>query len=550
MSKKIDVSVTEETKTPKKKKKDIEIEEEIVEVTPAKTPKKKKKDVEEGIESTPLKTPKPKKRSSAIEVIECPLTPPNVTITEEIDTTTTPKKKDKKKKDSNSSNSSKDDNEDDKTAALQREIERLKRLNSSLQQENDTLRSSPTPTPTKRSSVLLPSAPEREEGRRPRKKSVQLEGGRNSMPPEVGASTSTTSSGGGEFKKYQREIKSLHEENSRYTFEFEVMRRIFETASELTFMTQDTPLAAVKINEALDSVHAYDHADEPERYRGILDTLPMAYNVKSDGYVYAFYWVQTIYSVLKTAAHKLDRPILRTPADEAAFRIGPAGSGEGWEDGDEEGGGDLIAALQRHLYDAYVVALSRVYVVLDAVSVKGILECGKGESGGTRSVLAAVNGVVKGVREAHLASAIVKQTMEQAFWCISGTLFNELVSRAEYCTCGMALHIKEALSELERFVSRDREIAGAKKRLVLIKDTANLLMMDKKLLSDDEVFGTAIPSLNMSQVLKVLDNFTPDSYMASKVDSSIMQLTRSRVNTRGSQQIKVDPHAFVQTLSK
>ena len=479
------------------------------------------------------------------------------------------------------SNVSSEDISGEDEASLRRQIKRLQRLNTSLQKENESLRSSPAPTPVKGTPGLTGVAGDAEleqiraENRRLKKKCKRLESEGSPTPgaaaaAPVPAPAAPLAAGGegkgkGDFKRYQREIKSLHEENSRYSFEFGVMRQIFETASELTFMTQDMPLAAVKINEALGAAHAYERPGDAGTYRGILDMLPMAYNVKSDGFVYAFYWVQTIYSVLKTAAVKLDRPLLRTPADEDVFRIGARSS----TSGDSSEGEDLISALEEILYDAYVVALSRVYVMLDAVAVQGILEAkssstnsnsngninsgggggNAGESGGLRSVVAALSNVVRAAREAHLSKGIIKQTIEQAYWCINGTLFNELIGRPECCTCGMALHIKAAISALESFATRDREFALSRKRLLLIKDTANLLMMDKKLLTDDEVFATAIPSLNMSQVLKILENFTPDSYINTPVEPSIMQLTRSRVNTRGRQQIKVDPHAFVQNIS-
>lgn len=540
----------EKPKTPKKKKKDADNEEndEIIMEEKPKTPKKKRRDTigasaaaaaaeEEEIiiiEEKP-KAGKKKKRGADSEEHQLtpPPPPPGISLSAQFET---PGKKKKKNKD--------DDNDakDAKTAALEQEIARLKRLNTSLKQENRSLRSSPapTPTPSKTSSLLSASMPPYS----PSPVSHDGDSSSSKKAKKKGDHDDNNGGGGGvEFKKYQREIRTLHEENTRYTFEFDVMKSIFETASELTFTSQDVPLAAVKINEALGAAHAYEHPSEPECYRGILDKLPMAYNVKSDGYIYSFYWVRTLYSVLKAAAVELDRPLLRTPEAEAEFLVEPIDLDDG-DDGD-----DLIVALLAQLYDAYVVALSRVYVALDTATVKGILEAkAENNPNGTRSVLAVINSVVKAAREARLPSAIVKQTMDQAFWCINGTLFNELVNRPEYCTCGMALHIKEALSELERFISRDRSLAFAKKRLMLVKDTANLFMMDKKLLTDDEVFSTAIPSLNMSQVLKLLDNFTPDSFMDSKVDSSIMQLTRSRVNTRGSQQIKVDPHAFVQTL--
>lgn len=335
-------------------------------------------------------------------------------------------------------------------------------------------------------------------------------------------------------QKYQTEINDLHAEKARLERRYDILKQILEGTSELTFMTQDTPLVAVTIKEALASSGAYDDPKKTSNFKDILLNIRLAYSIMSDSYTYPFYWVQTLYTLLRDSAKRLGSPF---PDDytivmpDSSFDI-------------EDDSNELLQALEGTLYDAYALALSRVYIALDAILIPAMLEK-KDPKITPSSVTAIIANVAHALKEARLSTIIKKQTLGQVLGAVAGGLFNVLVSKPSYCTCGKGLHLKSSISSIEDFVSRDREIASAKKRLGIIKDAANLLLMDTKLLNDDDLIRTALPNLNAAQIAKILENFQPDELAQAKTDPSVLQLMRSRAHTAGSMQVQVDPHAFI-----
>lgn len=336
------------------------------------------------------------------------------------------------------------------------------------------------------------------------------------------------------------EVAALREQVAALSRANAMTIALYEAAATAEFGQDGVPRAATKMKEWLTQG---DGASGSALFEPIFRCAQPLYSAVPENSDVSFYWVSTYYSLLRLVAGS-DRLRPRISAQE--------------NNGDNDGqGGSLslsstqrgiVSTIEYELYESFLAALCSCYKHVDEY----VVFRPEGATAGTglpkirtQELIAAISASLKAAEKARLPDSVRVQVCEHLVACIDAGIFNELVSKPELCTCGMGLHIREALGEIEDFLSRDTLMFQAKRHLSHVREASCLFIMDKNILNDDDTIKSAICALNYRQVSKLLENFHEDQFCTTKVDAPILQLMRGRARTAESASIMLDPHKFL-----
>ena len=291
-----------------------------------------------------------------------------------------------------------------------------------------------------------------------------------------------------------------------------------------------TPRAAALMKEWLAEAGAFENPSESALYEPIFACARPLYNAASESYSTPFYWVSTYYALLGlVAGSDRLRPRIATQDDGA--------------DPQQQRG--LVDAIEYELYESFLAALSNCYRHIDeCVVFKDEGFAGELPKIRTQDIVGAIAASLRAAESVRLPGSVRVQVCEHLVACTDAGIFNELVSKPELCTCGMGLHIREALGEIDDFLRRDSLMFQTKRLLAHVREAACLFIMDKNILNDDDAINSVICVLNYKQVTRLLENFHEDQFCTTPVDAPILQLMRGRARTSMSADIKLDPHKF------
>eukprot|EP00026_Physarum_polycephalum_P000657 Phypoly_transcript_00658.p1 GENE.Phypoly_transcript_00658~~Phypoly_transcript_00658.p1 ORF type:complete len:1364 (+),score=481.35 Phypoly_transcript_00658:143-4234(+) len=129
------------------------------------------------------------------------------------------------------------------------------------------------------------------------------------------------------------------------------------------------------------------------------------------------------------------------------------------------------------------------------------------------------------LRDARCPPVVVKQFFHQILHFISGCVLNALLYGKEVSTATHGLRIKLAVSRIDEWLAKqESDVSGAGERLNLLRDAANVLVLDKSLFIDADTITSIFHTLNLVQVRKLLDLFQPDSVSPANVPQSVKQM--------------------------
>lgn len=134
-------------------------------------------------------------------------------------------------------------------------------------------------------------------------------------------------------------------------------------------------------------------------------------------------------------------------------------------------------------------------------------------------------------------------------------------SREDLCTCNSGFRIRLQLSRLEEWIPApaNSSLLSAQ-QLILLRDqlapavqASKLLVIDKKLLTDFEVFEQLCPVLSVAHIRRILSNYLPDALSPEPLPGTISQTLdllerKEREKGGGSQSFEFDQTA-VRNLS-
>lgn len=328
------------------------------------------------------------------------------------------------------------------------------------------------------------------------------------------------------------EIASLREQVAALSKLNTMTVTLYECAVASEFGIDGVPRAATKMREWLSQAGALESSSGSALYEPIFKCVQPLYNAIAEKCNIPFYWVSTFYSLLGLVAGS-DRlkPRILTQEDS--------------DDGSEVFQKGLVSTIEYEMYESLLAALCCCYKFIDEyVAFSSEVVNGELPKIRTQDIIAAIATSLKAAEEAKLPGSVRVQICEHLVACVDAGIFNELVSKPDLCTCGMGLHIREALGEIDDFLSRDALMFKTKKLLSHVREASCLFIMDKNVLNDDDAINSVICVLNYRQVSRLLENFHEDQFCAKGVDAPILQLMRGRARTSQSADIMLDPHKF------
>jgi hypothetical protein len=111
--------------------------------------------------------------------------------------------------------------------------------------------------------------------------------------------------------------------------------------------------------------------------------------------------------------------------------------------------------------------------------------------------------------------SVVQVILEDVAHAINAHLFNTLVQRSELCTSGIGFQIKFGLSPIREwlFATNLPDPARVRDCLGHIEEAANVLVVDKRLFTNDKDVKDIFQLLNPIQILHFLSSFRTDEYV-------------------------------------
>ena len=114
---------------------------------------------------------------------------------------------------------------------------------------------------------------------------------------------------------------------------------------------------------------------------------------------------------------------------------------------------------------------------------------------------------------------IMCQFFSRVTYFINAAVFNALLENKEYCTPDRTMNARLAITEIETRFRRRPPFKKAVDQFAHVKEAANMFALDSSLLVDVEFLVAIVPDLNLPQISRLADNFTPalDSAFVQKL---------------------------------
>ncbi|XP_061132831.1 unconventional myosin-Va isoform X3 [Syngnathus typhle] len=128
---------------------------------------------------------------------------------------------------------------------------------------------------------------------------------------------------------------------------------------------------------------------------------------------------------------------------------------------------------------------------------------------------------------------LIKQVVKQQFYVIGAVTLNNLLLRKDMCSWSKGMQIRYNVSQLEEWL-RDKNLmnCGAKETLEPLIQAAQLLQVKKKTDEDAEAICSMCLALTTSQIVKVLNLYTPVNEFEERVSVSFIRNIQTRLRDR------------------
>ncbi|XP_066541823.1 unconventional myosin-Va [Hoplias malabaricus] len=137
---------------------------------------------------------------------------------------------------------------------------------------------------------------------------------------------------------------------------------------------------------------------------------------------------------------------------------------------------------------------------------------------------------------------LIKQVVKQQFYIIGAVTLNNLLLRKDMCSWSKGMQIRYNVSQLEEWL-RDKNlmVCGAKETLEPLIQAAQLLQVKKKTDEDAEAICSMCNALTTSQIVKVLNLYTPVNAFEERVAVTFIRNIQNRLRDRKqTQQLLLD----------
>jgi len=117
---------------------------------------------------------------------------------------------------------------------------------------------------------------------------------------------------------------------------------------------------------------------------------------------------------------------------------------------------------------------------------------------------------------------VISCIVEQIFFFVDAQIFNVFIKQPQLYTAGRGFQIKMALSQVDSSLSKQGALLS-NKQLNYVKESANLLIMDKSIMSDSSIIKQIFTHLNVLQIRHIVERFKPDELAPDKTPESVKQ---------------------------
>lgn len=130
--------------------------------------------------------------------------------------------------------------------------------------------------------------------------------------------------------------------------------------------------------------------------------------------------------------------------------------------------------------------------------------------------------LLQAVRDAHLPASFVSQCMSQVAYFMDCALFNTLLTTKELVKMGCVLTLKMNISAVEEWLSKSEDTRVCREQFTRCRQTADMIMMPKEALIDNETRHDVASALSASQIHHLLSLYSTDEYDPVPVPRSVL----------------------------
>ncbi|XP_062860893.1 unconventional myosin-Va isoform X1 [Trichomycterus rosablanca] len=128
---------------------------------------------------------------------------------------------------------------------------------------------------------------------------------------------------------------------------------------------------------------------------------------------------------------------------------------------------------------------------------------------------------------------LIKQVVKQQFYIVGAVTLNNLLLRKDMCSWSKGMQIRYNVSQLEEWLrEKNLMVCGAKETLEPLIQAAQLLQVKKKTDEDAEAICSMCNALSTSQIVKVLNLYTPVNAFEERVSVTFIRTIQNRLRDR------------------
>jgi len=106
---------------------------------------------------------------------------------------------------------------------------------------------------------------------------------------------------------------------------------------------------------------------------------------------------------------------------------------------------------------------------------------------------------------------------------IDREIFNTIISRHEFCCCGVGFHVKLQIAEVQHWFDEKQYFGNLGDALDHSKECASVLLLDKALLLEEDAREEMCPHLNIQQLKILVLSFVPDDFFKKKISPNVIK---------------------------
>eukprot|EP00727_Mastigamoeba_balamuthi_P007412 m51a1_g3291 putative b chain structure of the actin-binding domain of human filamin a (1252) ;mRNA; f:275668-280093 len=186
--------------------------------------------------------------------------------------------------------------------------------------------------------------------------------------------------------------------------------------------------------------------------------------------------------------------------------------------------------LRKLMHEVFVSSLDTKKAEIEAAVVHSMFTNRQGKANGDAhiSVQSLLSSVVLVFQKEKFFSELTCQYFDEFVRMIDTVAFDYLMAHHDLCTCSGGLCIKMGVAAIDDWFQNRPVIGNSRNNLRLAKEAANLLIIEKAILLDEETTKITFPSLKSDQIASLMESFQPDQHSPAGIDAAIVAELKKR----------------------